>query len=81
MNRATYALLTAGLLAVVGIAVTVGLLTGAETGSMADWVAAVATVAAFGAATLAARFAASAFALESDRDSQSLLSNGGARPL
>lgn len=71
-NRTTYAALAAEILVVVGTAIMIGLFTGAETGSMADWVAAMATLAAFGAAILAARYAAGAFALESGRDAQFL---------
>ena len=65
-------MLAGGILGVVAIAVVVGLISGADTGSMADWVAAIATVAAFGAAILAARYAAGAFRLESDREGQLL---------
>jgi hypothetical protein len=71
-NRTTYAALAIGILVVFGVAITIGLFTEAEAGSMADWVAAVATVAAFGAAILAARYAAGAFELESGRDAQFL---------
>jgi hypothetical protein len=60
---------TAGVMAVV---ICSGLIFGAEAGSMADWVAAVATVAAFCAAVLAARYAAGAFSLERGREAQIL---------
>lgn len=73
-NRTALAATTAGALGVVGLAVVIGLLLGAETGSMADWIAAIATVAAFGAAGLAAWHAARAFNLERERDVQSVRS-------
>lgn len=72
MKRTAYWTLAIGMLAVIGSAVVIGLLSGAETGSMADWVAATATVAAFGAAVIAARYAAGAFSLESNREGQLL---------
>lgn len=64
--------LAGGTFGVVAIAVVIGLIFGAETGSMADWVAATATVAAFSAAIIAARYAAGAFDLERDREEQFL---------
>lgn len=57
----------AGLI-VFAAAVTIGLVTGAETGSVADWVAGISTFAAFGAAVIAARYAAGAFHLERQRE-------------
>lgn len=72
MKRTVYATPVTGMLAAVGVAIVIGLLSGAETGSMADWVAATATVAAFGAAVIAARYAAGAFHLESNREAHFL---------
>lgn len=71
-NWTTYATVAATILAVVAIAVVIGLISDAETGSMADWVAATATVAALGAAVIAARYAAGAYHLESAREGQLL---------
>jgi len=72
MKRTAYAMPLIGMLGAVGIAVAIGRVSGAATGSMADWVAATATVAAFGAAIIAARYAAGAFHLESSREAQLL---------
>lgn len=47
-------------------------LAGAPSGSIPDWIEAIATVAAFIAAVFAARYAAGAFALERHRESQRL---------
>lgn len=71
-NRTTYAALATGMIVGVGMVIVIGVATETEAGSMADWVAAMATVAAFGAAVLAARYAAGAFALETGRDAQFL---------
>jgi hypothetical protein len=47
-------------------------LAGAPSGSIPDWIEAIATVAAFAAAVFAARYAAGAFVLERERESQRL---------
>lgn len=57
----------AGLI-VFAVAVTIGWLSGAETGSMADWVAAIATFAGFVAAVVAGRYAYKALLVEQARD-------------
>ena len=72
-NRDFYVMLVGGVLAIVAIAVVVGLFTDADDGSTADWMAAIATVAALVAAVVAARYAAGAFDLERSRDEQVFL--------
>ncbi|MFC7500833.1 hypothetical protein [Nocardioides sp. GCM10030258] len=71
-KRTVFGVVAGGLLVVVGIAVGIGLVLDADAGSMADWVAASATVAAFGAAMLAADYAARALGIEQVRDGELL---------
>lgn len=62
-------------LAVLAGSLVVGIianLAGAPSGSIPEWIEATATVAAFAAAVFAARYAAGAFALERERESQRL---------
>lgn len=58
----------AGACVVFAASMVIGLAVGADPGSFADWLAAVSTLAAFGAAVVAARYAAGAFDLESVRE-------------
>jgi hypothetical protein len=67
-NRNFYLTVVGGVLAIVVIAFAVGLVTDGDNGSTADWVAAIATVGALGAAVVAARYAAGAFDLEQGRE-------------
>lgn len=78
-SNTLYATLGGGISVVVAIAVTIGLIFGAEIGSMADWLAAIATLAAFGAAIVAARYAAGAFGLESQRERGNFSASDGPR--
>jgi hypothetical protein len=71
-DRTALAATLGGTAGVMTVVIGSGLIVGAEAGSMADWVAAVATVAAFCAAVIAARYAAGAFSLESAREAQIL---------
>ncbi|HEY4267282.1 MAG TPA: hypothetical protein VGM94_03725, partial [Galbitalea sp.] len=71
-NKTRYATLAGMVLCVFAVAITIGLFLGADAGSIPDWVAAIATVAAFGAAIVAARYAAGAFNLERDREGELL---------
>lgn len=72
-NRSFYLTVVGGVLVIVATAVAVGLFTDADNGSMADWMTAIATVAALVAAVVAARYAAGAFDLERGRDEQLFL--------
>jgi hypothetical protein len=55
-------------LLILGPAICIGIVADARWGSIAEWVAALATLAAFIAAVIAARFAARALAIEQDRE-------------
>jgi hypothetical protein len=57
-------------LVVFAVALTIGLVTGAESGSVAEWVGAISTLAAFLAAVVAAWFASKAYGREVARDRQ-----------
>lgn len=60
----------AGALLLFAVALVFGRIAGADGGSYADWLAATATLAAFGAAVIAARYAAGAFELETQREAR-----------
>jgi hypothetical protein len=59
-------------LLILGPAISIGIATDARWGSIAEWVAALATVAAFFAAIVAARFAARALKIEQGREADRL---------
>lgn len=71
-DRTAFIATLGGTAAVMAVVIGSGLIVGADAGSMADWVAALATVAAFCAAVVAARYAAGAFRLERGREAQLL---------
>lgn len=69
-NIAALLYVVAGALALFVLAIVFGRIAGADGGSYADWLAATATLAAFGAAVIAARYAAGAFGLETQREAR-----------
>jgi hypothetical protein len=71
-DRKFYVLLSLAVFASFAMAAGLNQATGYCNGSMADWVAAIATVAAFVAAVIAARYAAGALDLERGREEQRL---------